>query len=199
MLASSNYSHSNRLLTLSSIWFYSRMGHLRVLVATCFDSVCFEHGHSRNRSCAYRYSYFTEITLLMLLSVFKHSCIDSYLSSRAIRAFGWMLDYNDFWRIPLVGEHCWNGTITDIMFSCWYSRTVDTYATNKRKLVLVGVITRAISMISDATVLGITVWKTFYLFRMDTEVRENKNLTATLVYNGKSHFCWYSVVSKGLQ
>ena len=47
-----------------------------------------------------------------------------------------------------------------------------------------GVITRAISVAADTTILGITLWKTFYIFRMDKDARGATRLTKTLAYNG---------------
>lgn len=48
----------------------------------------------------------------------------------------------------------------------------------------VPVITRAISVIADALVLGITLWKTFYIFRVDQATRAATKVTTTLAYNG---------------
>ena len=47
-----------------------------------------------------------------------------------------------------------------------------------------GVITRAISVAADTTILGVTLWKTFYIFRMDKNARGATKLTKTLAYNG---------------
>ena len=49
-------------------------------------------------------------------------------------------------------------------------------------MILVPVITRAVSVAADAAVLGITLWKSFYIFRVE---QGRDNLTATLAYNGK--------------
>ena len=54
-------------------------------------------------------------------------------------------------------------------------------------MIPVGVITRAVSVANDAVVLGITLWKTIYIFRMDQEARHNTKLTTTLAYNGNSY------------
>ena len=51
-------------------------------------------------------------------------------------------------------------------------------------ILLVPMITRAISLVSDVVVLGITIWKTFYIFRMYKEETVSSNVAATLVYNG---------------
>ena len=50
--------------------------------------------------------------------------------------------------------------------------------------ILVGVITRVIAMAADAVVLGITLWKTLYLFRVNADARPANNLAKTLAYNG---------------
>lgn len=39
-------------------------------------------------------------------------------------------------------------------------------------------------MIADAVVLGVTLWKTFYIFKMDEENRASSKITTTLAYNG---------------
>ena len=49
---------------------------------------------------------------------------------------------------------------------------------------LVGVATRAVSVVTDAVVLGVTFWNTFYILRMDNTVRSTANLTEKLAYNG---------------
>ena len=51
-------------------------------------------------------------------------------------------------------------------------------------IIIVGVITRAVSVTTDAVVLGITLWKTFYIFRIDREARSTTKLTTALAYNG---------------
>lgn len=51
---------------------------------------------------------------------------------------------------------------------------------------IVGVITRSISMAADAVVLGLTLWKTIYIFREDAEVRANSKLTTTLAHGGNA-------------
>ena len=48
----------------------------------------------------------------------------------------------------------------------------------------VGVITRAIAVIADAIVLGLTLWKTLFIFRVEKEARAATKLTTTLAYNG---------------
>lgn len=48
----------------------------------------------------------------------------------------------------------------------------------------VGVITRAISVTADAMVLGLTLWKTIYIFKEKAEVRASSKLTTTLAYGG---------------
>ena len=58
---------------------------------------------------------------------------------------------------------------------------------------IVGVITRAISVSADATILGLTLWKTVYIFKVDPEVRENSRLTTTLARTGS--FFWYYVTA----
>ena len=49
---------------------------------------------------------------------------------------------------------------------------------------LVGVITRAVAVIADAIVLGLTLWKTLFIFRVEKEARAATKLTTTLAYNG---------------
>lgn len=51
-------------------------------------------------------------------------------------------------------------------------------------ILIVGEITRAISIAGDAAVLGFTLWRTIYIFREDAEVRANNQLTTALLYNG---------------
>ena len=48
----------------------------------------------------------------------------------------------------------------------------------------VGVTTRAISVAADIAVLGFTLWKTFYIFKIDEETRETMKFTTTLAYTG---------------
>lgn len=40
-------------------------------------------------------------------------------------------------------------------------------------------------MTADAVVLGLTLWKTIYIFREKAEVRSSSKLTARLAYGGK--------------
>ena len=49
-------------------------------------------------------------------------------------------------------------------------------------MILVPVITRAVSVAADAAVLGITLWKSFYILKVE---QSRSSLTATLAYNGK--------------
>lgn len=49
---------------------------------------------------------------------------------------------------------------------------------------VVGIITRVISVAADATVLGFTLWKTFYVFKMNKQTRNTAKITYTLAYNG---------------
>lgn len=49
-----------------------------------------------------------------------------------------------------------------------------------------GVITRSVSIGADAAVLGLTLWKTIYFFKLDKEARQGKTLTSTLAYNGSA-------------
>lgn len=46
------------------------------------------------------------------------------------------------------------------------------------------VITRTISVTADAVVLGLTLWKTIYIFREREEVRAGSKLTTRLAYGG---------------
>ena len=39
-------------------------------------------------------------------------------------------------------------------------------------------------MAMDAVVLGITLWKTYYIFGLDKETRAAVRLTATVIHNG---------------
>ena len=52
-------------------------------------------------------------------------------------------------------------------------------------LLLVGVITRAVSVAADAAVLAVTLQKTFHIFKMDGDVRSSSKVMSTLAYNGK--------------
>ncbi|KAK7688733.1 hypothetical protein QCA50_008272 [Cerrena zonata] len=52
----------------------------------------------------------------------------------------------------------------------------------------IGVITRAISVATDAVVLGLTLWKTIYIFREKAEVRASSKLTTRLAYGGSMQF-----------
>ncbi|KAK7688703.1 hypothetical protein QCA50_008241 [Cerrena zonata] len=54
--------------------------------------------------------------------------------------------------------------------------------------VLRGVITRAISVVADAVVLGLTLWKTIYIFREKAELRAHSKLTTRLAYGGSMEF-----------
>ena len=48
----------------------------------------------------------------------------------------------------------------------------------------VGVITRAVAVTADAIVLGLTLWKTLFIFLVEKEARAATKLTTTLAYNG---------------
>ena len=48
----------------------------------------------------------------------------------------------------------------------------------------VGVIARAISVATDIAVLGFTLKKTAYVFRLNPEVKSFSQLSAALAYNG---------------
>ena len=39
-------------------------------------------------------------------------------------------------------------------------------------------------MVANGVVLGITIWKTYYIFKVDKEARAGYNVTKTLAYNG---------------
>ena len=49
---------------------------------------------------------------------------------------------------------------------------------------LVPILTRTIAVITDSIILGITLWKTWHIFKADKETRAATKLTATLAYNG---------------
>ena len=51
-------------------------------------------------------------------------------------------------------------------------------------LYIVGVVTRAISVVADIAVLGFTLWKTIHVWRMDEENRATARLATTLAHNG---------------
>ena len=51
-------------------------------------------------------------------------------------------------------------------------------------VILVPMMTRAISVLADAVVLGITLWKVYYIFRVDKDARAATKITTTLAYNG---------------
>ena len=59
---------------------------------------------------------------------------------------------------------------------------------------LVGVATRAVSVVTDTVVLGVTFWNTFYILRMDNTVRSTANLTEKLAHNGNIDHHWYVVL-----
>ena len=48
----------------------------------------------------------------------------------------------------------------------------------------VQVTTRVISITADALVFGLTLWRTIYIFKLDTNIRGNYKITEALVYNG---------------
>lgn len=48
---------------------------------------------------------------------------------------------------------------------------------------IVAVITRAISTTADAVILGLTLWRTFYIFRETREDRANHTLITLLTYH----------------
>lgn len=50
--------------------------------------------------------------------------------------------------------------------------------------IIVGVITRAISVATDTAVLGFTLWKTAYIFKQRKAIRSGSKLTTMLVYDG---------------
>ena len=94
-----------------------------------------------------------------------------------------MLGFCDFYSICLVSGHHYDGIITDIQRSCSYSQSISEYALNCD--VIVGVITRVISVIADATVLGVTFWNTFHVVNANKEARATSKLTTTLTLNGR--------------
>lgn len=49
---------------------------------------------------------------------------------------------------------------------------------------IAGVIIRAISVAADGVVLGLTLWKTVYIFKEKKNVRDSSKLTTILAYNG---------------
>ena len=51
-------------------------------------------------------------------------------------------------------------------------------------MILVGMIAQLISLAANSVVLGILLWKTCYIFRMDKDARGATKLTKTLAYNG---------------
>ena len=53
-------------------------------------------------------------------------------------------------------------------------------------VVEVGVITRAVSMATDAAVVGFTLWRVYYIFGADEDVRAMSRITTTLAYNGNT-------------
>lgn len=48
----------------------------------------------------------------------------------------------------------------------------------------VQVTTRVVSITADALVFGLTLWRTIYVFKLDTHIRGNYKITEALVYNG---------------
>ena len=48
----------------------------------------------------------------------------------------------------------------------------------------VPLITRAISVTSDAAILGITLWKTFHIFKVDKDAQAATSITTKIAYNG---------------
>ncbi|KAK7690786.1 hypothetical protein QCA50_005886 [Cerrena zonata] len=55
-------------------------------------------------------------------------------------------------------------------------------------IALMGVIIRTVFVAADALVLGLTLWKTIYIFKEDAQVRANSKLTTTLAYGGSIQF-----------
>ena len=53
-------------------------------------------------------------------------------------------------------------------------------------MVSVPIIVRCISSAASATVLGLNLWKTFYIFKMDQEVRRAARVATKLAYNGNT-------------
>ena len=41
-------------------------------------------------------------------------------------------------------------------------------------------------MITDAVVLGLTIWKTFYIFKVEKETTVGLSVTKVLAYNGNT-------------
>lgn len=46
---------------------------------------------------------------------------------------------------------------------------------------------RSISVAKEAVVLGLTLWRTFYIFKLDREARAGNKLTTTLAQNGEKN------------
>ncbi|KAK7693026.1 hypothetical protein QCA50_002591 [Cerrena zonata] len=65
---------------------------------------------------------------------------------------------------------------------CWVGTDIIPYKYS------LAVITRTISVTADAVVLGLTLWKTIYIFREREEVRAGSKLTTRLAYGGSMQF-----------
>ena len=165
-----------------SIWLCPCMGCLWPPVVTYIHSICSEHVYPCDEYCKLRDPQ-TFMTLI-LLAVWEHSPIDSRLCSGAIRPFGRMSSLLWLQSISIVSIYCYKHTITNIMFSC-LCMPFPSHMCTDDMLLLVGVITRAVSVAADAAVLVVTLQKTFHIFKMDGDVRSSSKVMSTLAYNGK--------------
>lgn len=54
-----------------------------------------------------------------------------------------------------------------------------------------GIIARVIAVVADVTVLGFTLQRTIYIFKVDEEIRANNQITTILAYNGNMIYSQY--------
>lgn len=126
--------------------------------------------------------------ILTPLEVYQHHLLHRCIHSNLIGTFGCMLDFYQPCSIHLVSSRSSNKSTTHV----WYSSLcLSTYScfhiySYCYIIIIVGVITRAVSVTTDAVVLGITLWKTFYIFQIDREARSTTKLTTALAYNGNT-------------
>ncbi|KAK7688710.1 hypothetical protein QCA50_008248 [Cerrena zonata] len=96
-------------------------------------------------------------------------------------------------RIWSICQHAWIPTILVFVLSMFEPaiNIVHWQGAGLRQIsscIDMGVITRAISVTADAVVLGLTLWKTIYIFREGAEVRVGSKLTTRLAYGGSMQF-----------
>ena len=166
-----------------SIWLSPCMEYMRASVDTYNNSLCLDHVCSCYWHSMYtvvytdhdtHFSISMQIYRLLLDHIFLlihgHS-----LHAGVLRA-----------SFRISSKHLWYSTVNILLLTSKIVVCINPIPLYFLTLIcnLVPVITRAISVVADGVVLGLTLWKTVYIFKVYEETRETTKLTTTLAYNG---------------